>query len=334
MIVVSQKEVRAALTYAKASELLDQGFRELATGQIESPTRHVFRANVPAPVLGFMPATNAQFLSAKVAAVSYANVDQNLDCHQGAVLLFDRSTAELKAVIDGTELTAIRTTAVSQVFLAALQNLDDDRDSQKPSKIAVIGSGVQAYHHIKMFQSCFGVEDFVVVSRSPSRVQDLQSALAGDHFPALIDYRTYGADLRDCDVIVTATHGEEIVLRREQVSSRAVIIAMGACQSKAQELATDLLDDCLFVVDHKPAALGGSGEGLYRDSILVKKPIFELIDLLTHKIPELIHANRPIVLKTVGLGFEDLVCAAYLYETLAYQGKTLHVKEFGGKRAY
>jgi ornithine cyclodeaminase/alanine dehydrogenase-like protein (mu-crystallin family) len=334
MMVITQKAVRDHLSYAKASELIANGLDRLANGSIESPTRHVFRSVAPGPVLGFMPAVDEEYMSAKVAAVSYANVDQGLDSHQGAVLLFARSTGELKATIDATELTAIRTTAVSHLVLSQL--IRRKHGAREIRKIAIIGSGVQAFHHIRMLLESFGTTHLVVVSRSPQRVRELQLAIKNNNVS--LEHRLYGAGLQDCDIIITATHGTEIVLNRGQVSANCLIIAMGACQPKAQEIDGDILSECLFIVDSKDATLLGSGEGLARAAVSVEneETVYDLHDLLGSRILGLDKMTRPILFKSVGLGFEDLVCSAYLYERLKTMEGSLaiSISDFGGRRAY
>lgn len=322
MLMLSQNIVRDHLTYERASQLIRQGFANLAGSRLESPARHVFKAQGSAPALGFMPAVSDKHLSAKIAAVQYTNPESQLDSHQGAVLLFSRTTGMLQAVIDASELTAIRTVAVSH--LAMTYYLKDALKQRM--KLAVVGSGVQAFHHIKMASSCFGIKEFVVVSRSPARVQELRDATAA--FDVSIEYRPYDAALRDCGIIVTATHGDAVILTRHQVDATCLILAIGACQPKAQELASDILEVSHFVIDH-PESLQGCGEGLSRLDSHSENPA-------TAFNPDcfLKTSGRINIFKAVGLGFEDLVCATYLYELLVDSCDTPRIADFGGRRGY
>lgn len=322
MLVLTQNLVRGHLTYERASQLIQQGFADLASGRLESPARHVFKAQGQSPVLGFMPAVSAHHLSAKIAAVEYTNPQSRLDSHQGAVLLFSRTSGALQAVIDASELTAIRTASVSHLAMS----YDLQCSSRRAVKLAIIGSGVQAFHHIKMASESFGIKEFVVVSKSPARVQELRDATVASG--VMIEYRAYGAALRDCQVVVTATHGDKIVLSRAQIAVDCLILAIGACQPQAQELATDILEDCHFVIDH-PSSLPGCGEGLLRLKNHSTQPLLTLTQDCFQRSPDRIR-----VLKAVGLGFEDLVCAADLYERLSRQAGVPHIPDFGGRRGY
>ena len=321
MLVLSQEHIRRGLSYERASQLIRRGFEQLVDEQIESPARHVFRSKGTGPVLGFMPALSSNHLSAKVAAVQYSNPQSGLDSHQGAVLVFSRTNGVLQAVLDATELTAIRTTAVSHLAMSYyLDTLAGDTP-----KIAIVGSGVQAFHHIKMASSCFGVKQFVVMSKSSERVRELHEALGPD---ISIEHRPYGAVLSDCKIIVTATHGSEVVLTRSQIGSGSLILAIGACQPRTQEIAHDVLKDCQFVIDHVGSLLG-CGEGLSRLETHPEGPALPCESASFQNTD-----GRITVFKAVGLGFEDLVCAEYLVETLGEQGGGLRIDDFGGRRGY
>lgn len=296
----------------------------MAAGEIQNSNRTVFEAKEAACVLGFMPAASGEFLSAKVAAVTYGNAERQLDCHQGAVLLFDKVTGVLKAVIDGTETTAVRTAAMSAFATETL--------IERPKAIthvAIIGAGVQALHHTKMFYQCFGLKRFVLMSRSKERALHAMKGLPGD---ITIEHRGYGSSLEDCDLVVTATHAREIVLNRKQISRAPVIIALGACKPGAQEIANDILDGCVFVADSLVASRIGSGEGGYAVANSDRIAHVELSSIAAGRAPT--PEGQLTVFKSVGLGFQDLVCAKLLYETLQKSPEVTEIKGFGGARAY
>src|SRR5690606_12664795 len=80
-------------------------------------------------------------LGLKVITIFPGNHGTQYDSHQGAVLLFETEHGQLLAIMDASEITAIRTAAVSGVAtrLLARQDADD---------LAIVGSGVQAKTHL------------------------------------------------------------------------------------------------------------------------------------------------------------------------------------------
>jgi ornithine cyclodeaminase len=303
--------------------LIERGFKGLRDKIITSGDRTVFDPNEKNPVIGFMPAGDNEFLSAKVACVSYENPSRGRDSHQGVILLFERSTGALVSLIDATELTAIRTTAVTHLVLETLK-------SQRPriEKVAIIGAGVQAYHHIKMLSSSYQIGEYVLVSRSYERFQKINGQFKTG---ISIEHRDYGDSLKDCDVIILATHGDEVILTLSQVKQAVLIFGLGACKPAAQEIANDILDRCEFIADNFEACVKSSGEGRHMSKNELSDHL-ELSDLVQGLI---FKELKPLtVVKTVGLGFEDLVCARYLHEKLSNSPETMNIENFGGALAY
>ncbi len=322
-MIVSQALVRSHLSYHVASVLIEEGLLGLRSGAVQSPNRKVYTLSGEYPVLGVMPSSDEKFIGAKVATVNYQNGDHGLDSHQGAMLLFERPSGALKAIIDATELTAIRTTAVSHLVTRLLLSI-----GRSFNKIAIIGAGVQAYHHIKMFCELYKLENFVVMSKSPNRVKELSSALKKK---VNIEHRTYGSLLQDCQLVVVATHADEVVLQIDQIPSNTVILAIGACRPGAQEIHPHILDRSIFIGDDLSACAESSGEGWYAATHSEIRSL-ELSDLITSG--DAVSQFGILVFKSIGLGFEDLVCARYLYEGLSQYSGVVKIDSFGGMRAY
>ena len=78
----------------------------------------------------------------KVITAFPGNRGTAYDSHQGAVLLFDGDRGTLQAIADASEVTAIRTAAVSAVATRALAR-------EEAADLAILGSGVQARTHLE-----------------------------------------------------------------------------------------------------------------------------------------------------------------------------------------
>lgn len=106
MKIISQALIRKHLGYVTASGLIKEGFLKMREGLLHSPSREVFRLPPSGTLMGAIPSSDGRYLCAKVAAVNYENAGRGLDSHQGAVLLFEKSSGVLKAILDATDLTA------------------------------------------------------------------------------------------------------------------------------------------------------------------------------------------------------------------------------------
>src|ERR1044071_3391789 len=86
----------------------------LARGNLSQPLRSGYAPPSANGLLVWMPAHRvapAPAFAVKVLCVVPDNPTRGLDAHQGAVLLMDGKTGELRAVCDAAAITGIRTAA-------------------------------------------------------------------------------------------------------------------------------------------------------------------------------------------------------------------------------
>ena len=89
----------------------------LAADELHNPLRFVMRPPASA-LMGFMPAYRGggnPLFSLKEIVIAPGNPARGLDAHQGAVLLHDGETGRLRALLNASAITEIRTAAVSGV---------------------------------------------------------------------------------------------------------------------------------------------------------------------------------------------------------------------------
>ena len=94
------------------------------------------------------------------------NRARGLQTHQGAVLLHDGESGCLLALVDATAVTAIRTAAVSAVATRVLARPD-------ATKVAILGTGVQARRHVEAMRTILPAAEIVVWGRAPDRAAAL-----------------------------------------------------------------------------------------------------------------------------------------------------------------
>jgi ornithine cyclodeaminase/alanine dehydrogenase-like protein (mu-crystallin family) len=109
----------------------------------------------------FMPSEIPMAAGVKVVTVAPGNPARGLPRVQGGYLLFDRETLALRAVLDGTALTTVRTPAVS---VAAVLDLLPER----PVRIAVIGAGPQARSHVATLAAVRPLDRVSYLVRTPA----------------------------------------------------------------------------------------------------------------------------------------------------------------------
>src|SRR5688500_19384002 len=106
---------------------MTDGLDALGRGELDQPLRFVLRPPEAAALMGFMPAHRAGAggaFSLKEIVIAPGNPARGLDAHQGGVLLHDGETGELRALLNASAITEIRTAAVSAVATRALARPD------------------------------------------------------------------------------------------------------------------------------------------------------------------------------------------------------------------
>src|SRR3990172_802202 len=98
-------------------EAMEGGLAALTRDELLNPLRSVLIAP-SRRVLGLMPAWRGgdnPVFTLKEIVVSPSNSALGLDPHQGTVIVHDGSTGELRAILNASTITEIRTAAVSAV---------------------------------------------------------------------------------------------------------------------------------------------------------------------------------------------------------------------------
>jgi ornithine cyclodeaminase len=280
----------AALGAAAAVEAISGALRDGL-----DPAAGPSRTGVPLTSGQFllMPAETVTGAGVKVVTVAPANPARDLPRIQATYLLFDHETLSLRAVVDGTALTTLRTPAVS--VAAVLPRLP-----QRALRVVVIGAGPQAVAHVATLSAMRPVEDstYLVrdVSRAPVAAVDLASRRAGE-------------TLRRADVVVCATSARTPLFDSRLLRDDAVVIAVGSHEPDARELDADLLGRATVVVEDVGTALREAGDVVLAvtEGVLDASDLVPMRDVVTGATD--VPTHRPTVFKSVGMSWQDLVVA-------------------------
>jgi ornithine cyclodeaminase/alanine dehydrogenase-like protein (mu-crystallin family) len=246
-----------------------------------------------------MPSEAPGAAGVKVVTVAPENPARDLPRIQATYLLFDRETLALRAALDGTALTTLRTPAVS--VAAVLPALPD-----RPLRVAVVGAGPQATGHVATLAAVRPLAGVTHLVRDPSRTP-LEAVRLG----------SADADeaLRAADVVVCATSARSPVFDSSLLRDDAVVVAVGSHEPDARELDAPLLGRAIVVVEDVATALREAGDVVLAiaEGALTAADLVPVRDLVTGAVPP--PADRPLVFKSVGMSWQDLVVAAAVVES-------------------
>ena len=312
LLVLSDGDVRELLDMESCVTAMEDALAALARGELTMPLRFVVPA-LRGQALGLMPAHRSggqSLVSLKEIVVTPGNSARGLDPHQGAVLLHDGVDGRLRAVLNASAITEIRTAAVSAVATKLLARPGARR-------VAILGAGVQARSHAHAMRTILADPELRIWSRTPAHAE----ALALEAHAVVCE--TIEEALAGADIVCTCTASREPLVRRAWLAPGAHLNAVGASVPSARELETDVVVDAALFVDRRESTLNESGDylsaveeaGIGPDHIRA-----ELGELLVGSHPGRRDESELTVFKSLGLAVEDLAAAALCVERARERG--------------
>jgi ornithine cyclodeaminase/alanine dehydrogenase-like protein (mu-crystallin family) len=289
-------EIARVLTYERLIPAMERALAAFSSGEVTQPVRNIIPVEHGQRYLGVMPAVMSESLGAKLVCFYPKNAAAGLPTHLATIVLFESATGHPLAFLDGRRITEMRTAAVSAAVTRHLAPPD-------ARVLALLGSGVQAQAHLEALRHIGRFEDVRVWSRNAAHAQ---------HFASRHGARAMDAEaaVRGADVIVTATHSQEPVLRGEWLKRGAHVNAVGACLPSWRELDDSAMRDSVVIVDSREAALRESG-----DVILSRAPIFaEAGEMFAGR--QHVPREATTVFKSLGLAVEDIASARLVYDAV------------------
>src|SRR5687767_9146847 len=174
ILILNHDEVVELLPMKECIALMREALIKLASGEVHQPLRTIVRPPNAAGVMGLMPSyvggDDAAY-GLKTVCVFPGNPAKGKDAHQGAVLLFSAETGELRALMNASAITAIRTAAVSGVATDLLARED-------ASNLAIAGAGVQARTHLLAIAEVRAIKRCRIVSRTIEHAKQLADEMS------------------------------------------------------------------------------------------------------------------------------------------------------------
>ena len=313
ILVLDNQQIRELLPMTECIELMADALAALALGEVYQPLRTIVRPPEARGLLGLMPAYRAGEQGAfglKAICVFPENPAKGKDAHQGAVMLFSRETGELLALLNASEITAIRTAAVSAVATRLLARED-------AQELAIIGAGVQARTHLVALAAVRAIRRARVACRNIEHAQQLVREMQpGVPFP-IEAAGTNEEAVRGADVIVTATSSLEPVINKDWISPGAHVNAIGTHSPNSREIDSATMAAARIFTDRRESALNESGDYLLaaKEGLVNPESILgEIGELLIGAKTGRTSATEITLFKSLGLAIEDVVTANHLYQ--------------------
>jgi ornithine cyclodeaminase/alanine dehydrogenase-like protein (mu-crystallin family) len=312
VLIADQKLVTEIFPMEEAIPTMRMALTMLAGGDVVMPLRSYLALPGGDAVMGLMPSYlgGLEAVGVKVVAAFPANFGSQYDTHQGVVLFFDTERGLLRAIVDATSITAIRTAAVSGLVTDLLARPD-------AGDLAIIGAGTQAHTHLEAMRTVRPVRKvrvYSVPADSAAEFAEREARRTGLPVEAVA---TAEEAVAGADLICTTTTATEPVVRGAWVAPGAHVNAVGAYAPTTRELDSDLVAEARVYADRRESLLSEAGEflipkaeGRFGDDHLVG----EIGELLTGNAPGRTSPDDVTLFKSLGIAIEDLASAHRIYE--------------------
>lgn len=244
--------------------------------------------------------------------------------HSNLIVLNDIKTGEIKAVVHGTDITAMRTAGGHAV--AAVRYL-----MNRPLKVlSVIGNGTEAFRGIEGFLCEFPeIRKIQVYCRRRDGFEELLSRLKNGLYGDL--FREKGRDLlffvsnkkqigKGADAILVATNSPNVLLDLEMVEPGTTVAAIDGFVDVDPRLATAA--DKWLIGNEKSdrAEIIDSGDMSHGIDLHYSDVYGEIADVVSGKIPGRESDDEIIVYTHMGSGVYDVACAYEVYKKAVEKG--------------
>ena len=190
--MLDRASVERLLDLGDLMEALADGFRALTRGEVVAPDRNQLAMPDGAFLLSMPGRMGDRLMAVKVVTLFESNAAAGVPAHLATIGLYDAETGVCRAFMDGTYITAIRTSAAAALACDLLAR----RDARV---LAIVGSGVQAEHHLRTFPMVRDLAEIRIAAlrndearrlaeRDPrARAMDgVEEAVRGAHVVALV----------------------------------------------------------------------------------------------------------------------------------------------------
>ncbi|GHE75667.1 ornithine cyclodeaminase [Streptomyces longispororuber] len=316
-LMITAEDMAGEERLLRVVDTLADAFADLSAGKTSSPSRTVVQHGPQRELLAGTAVWERHGVgSVKITTLTPDNPGRGLPLIHGVVVLTDLETGRVSALLEGAELTAVRTGAVAALAtrLCAPEDAED---------LAVIGAGVQARALVRAVSAVRPVRSVRVFSRTPARARTFAQWVGESLSPAV--------RVTVCDTAEDAVRDAQIVCTTTSTSDRTPLVAadwiapgahlnvIGGTHEDAVEVEPALLADAFVVVEERSAAVEEAAEvrAALAAGLIGAHQLVELGELVAGTATG---DGRTSVFRGVGMAIEDTAAAAALYDASCGEG--------------
>lgn len=308
--IIELEKIKSLVKNVDVLAAMKEGFVQYSNGNtVVPPVAELLFDSPPGDVhIKYGYIKNDDFYVIKIASGFYENSKLGLPSSQGMMLLFNQKTGQTTAVLlDEGYLTDIRTAAAGAVAATYF--------APKVIKaIGIIGTGIQAKLQLAYIQKTNPCKAIWVWGRTPENAQRFKDELGDDldiHIAS-----TPNEVARNCNLIVTTTPSESVLLKAEDIQPGTHITAVGSDTSDKQELDGLLLQKADIVIADSIPQSKNRGE-IYQavaQGFITNEKVVELGKAIQNDSLQRTNDEQISVVDLTGVAVQDIMIATSVYQ--------------------
>jgi len=310
--ILSRQEIESALPGIDLVPVIESAFVAYSNGEaVVPPVGELIFEDPPGEVhikYGYL--SNDKYYVIKVASGFYDNPVLGIPSSNGLLLLFDKQTGQLKAILlDEGILTDIRTAVAGAIAAKHLT----------PSNvgcIGIVGTGVQAILQLEYLKPVCPCREVLVWGRDAQKCRSYISKAESLGFNVTVAKKANDI-LSECNLIVTTTPAEEPILT-SPAKPGTHITAVGSDTHNKQELSTSLMKaaDVVVADSIEQCLVRGEIHHAIKDNSVQEEQVLELGHIIAGSVIGRISEDQVTIMDLTGVAVQDIGIAKAVYETL------------------
>jgi len=305
-IFIDEEHVKSSVSIENAYVVIQKSF--ILFSEQKTVTPKTISMKVDDGVFFCFPSylKGSNIFISKLASFFTSNSEKGLPTINPYINVFDSHTGQLKCIISGRYFAGVRTAVTSAIGAKVLA----DKNS---TTLAIIGSGVQARSHVKVFLELFpNLKKINIYGIDKRSVENLVS----EQKEAGVLFQICGSSedaTASADIVVCVTTSLTPVINKKALKKNVCIIAVGSMGRVAQEV-DDLTMNNAFVVIDSFQQMESYGEIMGPKSRGYRIDDIEEIGTILNKKTKFNLEGRVRVFKHHGLPVTDAALAESIYK--------------------
>ena len=327
MLLLNRTEVERLLDLDALIDALAQAMVELTDGRVSQPPRIGAQIQKREGNLLVMPAylPGSESLAVKLVSIFPHNHDLGVPSHQALIAVFDAETGAPAAIMDGEQITAMRTAAGSALATRLLARPD-------ANVLAILGTGVQASAHAVAIPRVRPITEIRIAGRNADRARAMAIAYSVELGIPAEGTDSFEEAVSGADIVCACTHADSPVLKGKWLDDGAHVNSVGL-NFQGRELDEEVVRRSKVFVESRQAALAPAPAGANDLTWPIRDGIIDGSHVLA-EIGELVKGTHPgrtsddeiTLYKSVGVAAQDAVAARMVLAAAIEKGAGLNIE--------